>query len=117
MERRRSPRIDVDIPCTVNLDSGIEVPVRIRNLSTEGLQIQCDGIDSERIAPGGTSLNQGHPIVVEIAFNLLQTRLKLQCRLVFMRRASQDLYILGLHYSDPLQEDLLKLARILPQLR
>ncbi len=116
MERRRFPRIEVEIPATINLPSGIQVPVRIRDLSSAGLQIQCDAIDSERIAPDGNHLRQGQPVEASVAFNLVQDNFCLDCRLVFVRRASQDLYVIGLRYTDPLQDDLIRLIRLLPKL-
>ncbi len=116
MERRRFPRTEVEIPGKVDLPSGIQVPVQIRDLSSAGLQIQCDAIDSERIAPDGNHLHQGQPLAVSVSFNLVHDNFCLDCRLVFVRRASQDLYVIGLRYTDPLQEDLIRLIRLLPQL-
>lgn len=116
MERRRFPRIEVDIPGKVSLESGVQVPVQIRDLSSAGLQIQCDGIDSERIVPDGNVIRQGQPLEVTISFNLAQDGFCLACRLVFVRRASQDLYVIGLRYTDPLQDDLIRLIRLLPEL-
>ncbi len=116
MERRRFPRVEVEIPAKVHLASGDQVPVQIRDLSSAGLQIQCDSIDSERIAPDGNHLHQGQPLEVTVSFNLAQDRFCLECRLVFVRRASQDLYVIGLRHTDPLQDDLIRLIRLLPEL-
>ncbi len=114
MDRRRFLRIDVDLPGTVKLDSGMEVPVRVLDVSGGGLQIHCDALDCEIIAPGGDCLDrQGRPIEVDVCFQPESRPLRLRCRIVFVRRLSHDRYCIGLSYADPLQDDVVELERVL----
>ncbi|WP_317705896.1 PilZ domain-containing protein [Methylomarinovum caldicuralii] len=114
MDRRRFLRIHVDLPGTVRLASGMELPVRVFDVSGGGLQIHCDALDSEIIAPGGDCLDRhGRPIEVDVCFQPESRPLQLHCRIVFVRRLSRDRYCIGLSYADPLQSDVIEVERVL----
>jgi len=117
MERRRYLRIEIDLPGDVQLFSGMRLPVRIRNLSRGGAQIQCDALDSEIIAPGGSCLDEsGRPIELDLSLSVGDRTLLLSCRVIFVRRVSHSEYRIGLRYVHPPRTELLEVEKLLRDL-
>lgn len=115
MERRGGIRVVVDLPGeALPAGGGDAVPVRVRDLSEGGAQIQCTARGSECLAPGANCLNDsGRLLELELVCCPDQTSLNIRCRVVFVRRIARDEYRIGLRYADPLQADLLALKQFI----
>ena len=114
MDRRNFLRIVVDLPAELHLDGGERIVARVRDVSAAGVQIQCDALDSQILAPKGSCIGpQGRPIELDLGFRLDGRRLKIRCRVVFVRRVSHDEYRIGMRFSDVYQEDVLELEKLL----
>lgn len=118
MDRRNYYRIEVDLPAELQLATGERIPVRVRDLSAAGMQIQCDALDSEVIVPKGSCINpQGRPVEMDLSFQWEGEQLKIHCRAIFVRRISHDEYRIGLRFSDLFQADVFELEKLLARLQ
>ncbi len=114
MDRRNFLRIAVDLPAELYLGGGERIVARVRDLSAAGVQIQCDALGSQILAPRGSCIDpQGRPIELDLGFRWEGRNLKIHCRVVFVRRVSHDEYRVGMRFSDVYQEDVLELEKLL----
>lgn len=105
VERRRSPRYDVDVPCEVITLQHDIAHGRIRDLSVSGLQIQGDGHFIRTLYPKSKRENWRTPlkILVKASFPTsqpVQYEAELWCQLVYCKRSSADLYKVGCQYLE-----------------
>ena len=102
VERRQSPRYEIDLSAVIVLDKGDTLPVFTRNISSSGLQIICDSWVADQIEPRGI---QSH-IVTHIHFKVIMElptaggteKLHANCRIMSLQRLSQDKYMLNLAF-------------------
>ena len=104
IERRHSPRHDIDLPVELVLANGTVLPVQGRSLSGSGMQIQCDSWVADEIEPRGIQVHSLAHIrlkaVVDLPVDGQNHRVYALCKIMSAHRRSQDEYILNLAFCD-----------------
>ncbi len=103
-ERRQSSRYEVQLAVDLVLENGSILTVSSKNISSSGLQIVCDCWVTDEIEPRGI---QSHAIshrrfkaVTELAVGDEMKKLYVNCRIMSVRRLSQDDYMLNLAFIN-----------------
>ncbi len=103
-ERRQTPRYDVKLSVDLVLANGTILSVTTRNISSSGLQINCDSWVTDEIEPRGI---QNHAIshirfkaITELPVGDNTKKLYANCRIMSVQRMSQDEYRLNLAFID-----------------
>lgn len=103
-ERRQSSRYEVQLAVDLVLENGDILTVTSKNISSSGLQIICDRWVTDEIEPRGI---QSHAIshrrfkaVTELSVGEEMKKLYANCRIMSVRRLSQDEYMLNLAFMD-----------------
>lgn len=103
-ERRQSSRYAVQLPVDLVLENGNILTVSSQNISSSGLQIICDCWATDEIEPRGI---QCHAIshrrfkaVTELSVCGEMKKLYANCRIISVRRLSQDEYMLNLAFIN-----------------
>jgi hypothetical protein len=111
-ERRQTPRYEAKLALDMVLQNGNVVSVTTRNISSCGLQIICDTWVTDEIEPRGI---QSHSVshlrikaITELPIagentsddNNSIKKLYANCRIISVRRMSQDEYMLSLAFID-----------------
>ena len=103
-DRRQTPRYEIQLQVDMVLDNGSILTVTSRNISSSGLQIICDTWVTDEIEPRGI---QSHAIshlrfkaVTELPLEDGPKKLYTNCRMLSVRRMSQDEYMLNLAFID-----------------
>ena len=103
-ERRQSSRYAVQLPVDLVLENGNILTVSSQNISSSGLQIVCDCWATDEIEPRGI---QTHAIshrrfkaVTELSVGDEMKKLYANCRIMSVRRLSQDEYMLNLAFIN-----------------
>jgi len=109
VDRRQSPRYEVELACDLVLENGTILPVKTRNISSCGLQMICDSWITDEIEPRGI---QNHAIshiriksIIELPVsknneNKDYKKLYATCKIMSVQRMSQDEYMLNLAFID-----------------
>jgi len=104
VERRQSPRYDIELAIDMVLVDGSILTVNTRNVSSSGIQILCDSWVTDEIEPRGI---QNHAIshlrlkiVTELPIGKHSKKLYANCRIMSVQRISQDEYMLNLAFID-----------------
>lgn len=100
-ERRRYPRVTVDMPLEFVEADGTTLSATLVSLSHSGLEAACDHWTARRVSPPGYQTTPSHNIQTLIRFTLPgdDTVLEATCRVVVCRRLSRDAYRMGLQYT------------------
>ncbi len=107
-ERRQTPRYEIELNVDMLLDDGSTVSVTTNNISSSGFQITCDAWVTNKIEPRGI---QQHPVshvrlktITELPISSGSStdtkQLHANCRIMSVRRISQDEYVLNLAFID-----------------
>ena len=103
-ERRQSSRYEAQLPVDLVLENGSILTVSSKNISSSGLQIICDCWATDEIEPRGI---QNHAIshrrfkaVIELSVGDEVKKLYANCRIMSVRRLSQDEYMLNLAFIN-----------------
>ena len=103
-ERRQSSRYEVQLSVDLVLENGNILTVTSQNISSSGLQIICDCWVTDEIEPRGI---QSHAIshrrfkaVTELSVGDELKKLYANCRIMSVRRLSQEEYMLNLSFID-----------------
>ena len=103
-ERRQSSRYEVQLSVDLVLENGNILTVTSQNISSSGLQIICDCWVTDEIEPRGI---QSHAIshrrfkaVTELSVGDELKKLYANCRIMSVRRLSQEEYMLSLSFID-----------------
>lgn len=103
-ERRQLPRFVLKQSLDIVLENGDHINVESRNISSSGLQIQCDGWVTEEIEPRGIqshSINHLHlKVVMPVSIQDETKKIYANCRVISVHRQSQDDYLLSLKFTD-----------------
>lgn len=101
-DRRQSPRYEIKLPVDLVLANGTILTVNTRNISSCGLQINCDSWVTEEIEPRGI---QNHAVsnlrlktITELPVGDTSKKLYANCRIISVQRMSQDEYMLNLAF-------------------
>ena len=104
IERRRSPRYPVNMNADMVLNNGELVSVTTRNISGNGMQIECDSWVTEEIEPRGIQTHSTSHIRLKIILELpvedSTEKLYVNCRIMSVQRVSQDDFTLNLAFID-----------------
>lgn len=100
IERRRYPRISLELPAIVELTNKESLLVELRDISSEGLRFVCDKSDKELIAPN----SQWDPaeIVILIDFPNATENSKFEASgtVVSLRRISSTRFFVSVQFSN-----------------
>lgn len=103
-ERRQLPRFVLKQSLDIVLENGDHINVESRNISSSGLQIQCDGWVTAEIEPRGIqshSINHLHlKVVMPVSIQDETKKIYANCRVISVHRQSQDDYLLSLKFTD-----------------
>ena len=103
-DRRQSPRYEIALAVDMLLANGSLLTVNTHNISSSGLQINCDSWVTSEIEPLGI---QNHAInhlrlkiITELPVAKNKKKLYANCRIMSVQRISQDEYMLNLAFID-----------------
>ena len=103
-ERRQTPRYDVKIPVDLVLDNGNIFTVETKNISSCGLQINCDAWITDEIEPRGIQSHSINHIRLKVVTNLPvadgSKKFYANCRILSVQRMSQNVYMISLAFID-----------------
>jgi PilZ domain-containing protein len=71
-DRRKYPRLKLQIPVQVQNQNGKRVAAILYDISPDGLQLRCDRKIADIIHPGGKQIAETDQPSVTVGFNLLQ---------------------------------------------
>jgi len=103
-DKRQYFRLDTDIPCTVRLPKGDNLPAVIVNLSVGGIKFSCSRDTVHHILPKDQRVpGQVMGVLIEIGFDLqspIQDRLSLNttARVIHSERLAQDVFHVGVQF-------------------
>jgi c-di-GMP-binding flagellar brake protein YcgR len=105
MERRLYPRIPIKISAMVTTDEGLRIKVIAVDVSSDGLNVECNTNQRNMITPGGCFIRDGRQVSVSVDLDLsegdsLSSKIVAKCNVVFSRRMSSELCKIGLRYVD-----------------
>jgi hypothetical protein len=89
----------------VTTDDGVRISVIAVDVSSDGLNVECNTKQRNLITPGGCFIKDGRQLSVSIDLNLsdgdsLSSKIVANCNVVFSRRMSSELCKIGLRYVD-----------------
>ena len=104
LERRVAPRYEDRIQVDLVLPDDIVLPVEICGISSNGLQLTCDGWLADEIEPQGIQkLATGRKelkISANLPFDRTSKNIIIHSIVIAVRRLSQDKFLIGLEYSE-----------------
>jgi hypothetical protein len=111
-EKRKYRRLDTEIPGTVCLPDGEQLPAVIVNLSVGGLKFSCGRNTIRRILP----IDQQTPgqvtgVMIEIQFDLQSSAQPLHAtaRVIHSERLAQDIFHVGVQFFQMSEADIARL--------
>lgn|GEM_PF-1909293 len=118
VDLRRHPRYDTDLPAEVVAESGERVSATMTNISLSGLRLEGSGQAIGSLFSKRDSLDQPPSTSLHVSFSLPDdsghlVAVKVQSRVVYTRRESDDVYHAGMEFiafdegEDALEEYLL----------
>jgi len=118
-ERRHFPRYACDLELQIQSPNGRGHPVRSNDISAAGISLRIPQSVISELASEGASLDIGNTFVL-----LLPTTGKhvgekpgIECRVMHVRRLSQDYYLIGAWFNSALAADLLEKCTLLVNAR
>jgi hypothetical protein len=108
-ERRRSPRFEIDLDVDLVLENGTVLSSTSRNISSYGIQLNCDSWVTDEIEPRGIQNHTINQIKLKVIIDLpikdtenskLTNKLYTNCRILSVQRISQEAYMLNLSFID-----------------
>ncbi len=111
-DNRLHPRVKTDFEAEVLPSIGGELKVPVVNISIAGLMIRATQRDFNQILSAREQLEQSKPTELHIQFNIPHAQdgsgsvcLKIYCRAIYVRRKSQNHYIIGFKFLDMTEAD------------
>lgn len=103
-DRRQTPRYVMKLSVDMVLENGSILKVTTRNISSCGLQIICNTWVTDEIEPRGIQnyalSHRRIKAVTELPIGNATKKLYVNCRMMSVRRMSQDEYMLNLAFID-----------------
>lgn len=105
-EKRQYFRLDTDIPCTVRLPRGENLPAVVLNLSVGGVKLRCSRDTAHHILPRDQRIpGQVLGVTIELQFDLQSLREERRsftatARVIHSERLAQDVFHVGVHFLD-----------------
>lgn len=103
IERRRFPRVEVELLGEMISANGEELPAAVDNISIGGIQLRCDAITALRMTPRGHLTSKGDRVDFDVRLQLddgVSSTLSVRCRVIFCHRVAQHDYRMGLEFID-----------------
>jgi c-di-GMP-binding flagellar brake protein YcgR len=105
MERRLYPRIPIQVSAIVTTEEGERINVIAVDVSSDGLNVECNTNQRNVITPGGCFVRDGRQVSVSVDLNLsdgesLSAKIVAKCYVIFSRRVSIELCKIGLRFVD-----------------
>jgi hypothetical protein len=105
MERRLYPRIPIQVFAIVMTEEGVSIRLIAVDISSDGLNVECNTRQRNMITPGGSFVRYGRPVSVSVDLDLsdgdgFSSKIVAKCNVVFSRRISRELCKIGLRYVD-----------------
>ena len=103
-EKRKYFRLATDIPCSVCLPEGENLPAVIVNLSVGGIKFRCSRDTANRILPSDQRIpGQVSGVTIEIHFNLQSLpqehhAFNATARVIHSERLAQDVFHVGVQF-------------------
>jgi hypothetical protein len=121
MERRRYPRVPVQVSAIVTTDDGVLNNVVVVDVSSHGLGIECEIQQRELITPKGSVLRDGRLLSVSVELSLPDeegqlSKIAARCHVVFSRRVSLDQCKMGLSIIDIENNQRIRLIRFIEKM-
>ena len=69
-ERRKYPRVDLQVPVTVTTREGTVVDARLRNVCAQGVQLRCEPNSAQTLHPRGTRIPSAGGAFIAFRFDL-----------------------------------------------
>ncbi len=99
IERRRYPRVYLELPATVELVNEETLTVQLHDISSEGLCFVCDKNDKELITPN----SQWDPAEITITIDLPDTagnpKFEARCTVISLRRISSTRFFISVQFT------------------
>jgi len=121
MERRRYPRIPVQVSAIVTTGDGVPNNVVVVDVSSHGLGIECETQQRELITPKGSVLRDGRLLSVSVQLSLPDeedqlSEIAARCHVIFSRRLSLDQCKMGLSIVDIENKHRIRLIRFIEKM-
>ena len=110
VERRRFPRMRVAFPLEVCDLAGASVPAVAIDISSDGIQFECDILIAKQIVPDVSELVFTQNVELKLKCELPLSdgnvsQVTLPGKVVYVRRASQNAYNIGVVFSEMGDDD------------
>ena len=108
-ERRRTPRYEITLDVDIVLEDGNVLSAKTRNISSDGIQLNCDSWVTDEIEPRGIQSHTINQIKLKVITDLPiknaegsydTNKLYVNCRILSVQRISQEEYMLNLSFID-----------------
>lgn len=116
IERRRFPRIPVQLTGRIASPEGQELTAAVEDISVAGLQLRCDSATALKLTPRGHLTSKGDRVDFDLCLDLNDgesSRFLARCRVVFCRRVAQHDYRMGLELMSLDTDRLKRLERFI----
>ena len=102
-DRRDFPRIETEHSVEVVDADGRVFPTLALDLSLTGMQLLCDGPTAERIAPNGSTSEDGRPRELDVRLRVRlreagRQHLGIRCQLMSLREVQPDDFRIGVRF-------------------
>jgi hypothetical protein len=110
-DRWRDTRYPVNIRIELELKDGTRLLVSTTNFSATGLQFICDGWVARKIEPKGIHLHS--PNHIDLKIRSEEHKLLINAQIVYARRLSENEFIIGVYFTDPVENSKNILGKII----
>ena len=103
-DKRQHFRLDTDIPCTVRLSEGENLPAVIVNLSVGGIKFRCSRDAAHHILPRDQRIpGQVSGVTIALKFNLQPPKQEhrsfdVAAKVIHSERLAQDVFHVGVQF-------------------
>lgn len=105
MRRKVYPQINACLPIVIAAEDGINVEAQTLQASSQGLALQCNMSERNRVTPGGSFVRDGRPVELFVRLRLPVeedgvAQVAARCKITYSRRVAKDICHIGLRYLD-----------------
>lgn len=114
IDLRQLPRFTVQLQVQISTED-LSAEGLITNISENGLQIECPHALLANLMPNITRPDPNSPVYFDLQFQVETTEqqhcnINLTCSVIYLRRKSQKIYILGCNFKEFLNDSSQQLA-------
>ena len=105
IEKRISPRVDVQLSAVISVSENLRLTVVVANMSHNGVCVQCNTIARNLITPGGCFIRGLHPLELGISLSVSEKdgddrQMEALCQVIYSRRIAKDQCQIGLQFKE-----------------